>query len=62
MNSPSSFYPHDRVVQIPLRCPVRSGAELGLLSLRLSVSQSASLGASLLAPVCPIEKGIASFI
>ena len=69
------------VVQVPRRCPVRSGAgapqvpcqewcrypvgalatvrsgaEIGLLSLRLSVSQGASLGDFLLAPVCPIEK------
>jgi len=34
---------------------VGSGAENGLLSLRLSSSQSASLGKFLLAPVCPIE-------
>ena len=61
------------VVQVPRRCPVRSGAgtlqvpagalatvmsgaEIGLLSLRLSVSQGASLGDFLLAPACPIEK------
>jgi len=44
------------VVQVPLRCPVRSGAEVGLLSLRLSVSQGASLGDFLLAPACSIEK------
>ena len=36
---------------------VRSGAEIGPLSLRLSVSQQgASLGDFLLAPACPIEK------
>ena len=35
---------------------VRSGAEIGPLSLRLSVSQGASLGDFLLAPACPIEK------
>jgi len=35
---------------------VRSGAEIGLLSLRQSVSQGASLGDFLLAPACPIEK------
>jgi len=46
------------------RCPagalvsVRSGAEIGLLSLRLSVSQVVSLGDFLLAPACPIEKVI----
>ena len=44
------------VVQVPRRCPVRSGAEIGLLSLRLSVSQGASLGDFLLAPARPIEK------
>jgi len=44
------------VVQVPSRCPVRSGAEIGLLNLRLSVSQGASLGDFLLAPACPIEK------
>jgi len=38
------------------RATVRSGAEIGLLSLRLSVSQGASLGDFLLAPACPIEK------
>jgi len=44
------------------RCPagilpsIRSGAEIDLLSLRLSVSQGASLGDFLLAPACPIEK------
>jgi len=47
---------------VPCRYPagalasVRSGAETGLLSLRLSVSQGASLGYFLLAPACPIEK------
>ena len=35
---------------------VRSGAEIGLLNLRLSISQGASLGDFLLAPACPIEK------
>jgi len=35
---------------------VRSGAEIGFLSLRLSVSQGASLGDFLLAPPCPVEK------
>jgi len=53
------------VVQVTRRCPVRSGAgtpqmpctavrsgtEIDLLSLRLSVSQGASLGDLLLAPV-----------
>ena len=45
------FFPclHDRAT-------VRSGAEIGLLSLRLSVSQGASLGDFLLASACPIEK------
>ena len=38
------------------RATVRSGAEIGLLRLRLSVSQGASLGDFLLAPACPIEK------
>jgi len=46
--SPSS-YVHDRTA-------VRSGAEIGLLTLRLSVSQGASLGDFLLALACPIEK------
>jgi len=45
----SSSYLHDRAIG-------RSGAEIGLLSLRLSVSQGASLGDFLLAPVSPIEK------
>ena len=71
------------VVQVPRRCPVRSGAgtrrspancpewcrypagaltgvrsgaEIGLVSLRLGVSHGASLGDFLLAPACPIEK------
>ena len=44
------------VVRVPLRCPVRSGAEIGLPSLRLSISQSASLGNFLFAPASPIEK------
>ena len=35
---------------------VRSGAEIGLQILSLSVSQGVSLGDFLLAPVCPIEK------
>ena len=38
------------------RAAVRSGAEIGLLGLRLSFSQGASLGDFLLAPACPIEK------
>ena len=37
---------------------ISSGAEIGLLSLRLRVSQGASLGDFLLAPPCPIEKVI----
>jgi len=49
----SSFCPfsyfHDRTA-------VRSGAEIVLLRLRLNVSQGASLGDFLLAPVCPMEK------
>ena len=48
------------VVQVPRRCPdrtaVKSGEEISLLSLRLSVSQGTSLGDFLLAPACPIEK------
>jgi len=47
--STTSLYLHDRAT-------VRSDAEIGLLSLRLSVSQGASLGDFLLAPACPIEK------
>jgi len=35
---------------------VRSGAEIGLLGSRLSVSQGASLGDFLLASSCPIDK------
>ena len=35
---------------------VRSGAEIGLQSLRLSIPQGASLGDLLHAPTCPIEK------
>ena len=42
------------VVQVPRRCTVRSGAEIGLL--RLIVFQGASLGDFLLAPACSIEK------
>jgi len=38
------------------RATIRSGAEIGPLSLRLSVSQGAPLGDFLLAPACPIEK------
>jgi len=45
----SSSYLYDRAI-------VRSGAEIGLLSLTLSVSQGASLGDFLHAPACPIEK------
>ena len=41
--------------QVPC-IPVRSAAEIGLLSLKLSLSQGASLGDFLLAPACPIEK------
>jgi len=48
-SSSSSSCLHDRAI-------VRKGAEIGLLSLRLSVSQGASLGDFLLAPACPIEK------
>jgi len=39
-----------------VRATVRNGTEIGLLSLRLSVSQGVSLGDFLLAPACPIEK------
>jgi len=35
---------------------VRSGTEVGLLSLGLNVTQGALLGDFLFAPVCPIEK------
>jgi len=35
----------------------RSDAEIGLLSLRLKVSQGVSSGDFVLAPACPIEKG-----
>jgi len=45
----TSSYLHDRAT-------VRSGAEIGLMSFRLSVSQGASLGDFLLAPACPVEK------
>jgi len=48
-NASVSSYLYDRTI-------VRSGAEIGLLSLTLSVSQGASLGDFSLAPVCPIEK------
>ena len=41
---------HDRTV-------VRSGAEIGLLSLALSVSRGVSLGDFPLAPMRPVEKG-----
>jgi len=46
------------------RCPAgalashRSGAEISLLGLRLSVSAGASLGDFLLAPACPVEEKI----
>jgi len=55
------------VVQVPSRCPdncqewcrylagALATAEIGLLSLRLSVSQGASLRNCMLAPACPIE-------
>ena len=42
-------YLHDRAI-------VRGGAEIGLLSLRLSVSQGESLGDFLFATACPIER------
>ena len=48
-NGLSSSYLHDRTV-------VRSDSEIGLLSLRLSVSQGVSLGDFLLALTHPIEK------
>jgi len=38
------------------RTAVRSGAEIDLLSFRLSVSQGSLLGDFLLAPPCPIDK------
>ena len=44
------------------RTAVRSVAEIGQLSLRLSTSQGASLGDFPLAPVCPQEKVTPSFI
>ena len=49
MSVSSSSYLHDRAA-------VRTRAEIGLLSLRLSFSQGASLGDFLLAPACPIDK------
>jgi len=45
------------VVQVPLRCPVRSGAEIGLLSLRSSVLRGVLLGDFLLAPAYPHREG-----
>ena len=51
-----------RNVQVPCRYPagalarVRNGAGIDPLSLRLSVSESASLGDLMFAPACPIEK------
>ena len=41
------------VLQVPLRCPVRSVADIGVLSLSLSASQGASLGDFLHAPAYP---------
>ena len=38
------------------RTAVKSGAEIGPLTLRLSVSQGAPLGDIQFAPACPIEK------
>jgi len=38
------------------KTPVRGDAKIGLLGLRLSVSQGASLRDFQLAPACPIEK------
>ena len=51
-----AYYEVEQSFYLCDRAAVRSGVEIGLLSLRLSVSQSASLGDFLLAPVCPIEK------
>ena len=48
--------PLSGVVQVPRRCPVSSGAEMGLLSLMLSISQSSSIGDFLLTLACPIKK------
>jgi len=42
----------------PRRATVRSGAEIGLLSLMVSLSPGAPSGDFLLAPTCPIEKVI----
>ena len=44
------------VVQVSCRCSGQLLGEIGLLSLRLGVSQGASLGDFRLAPTCPIEK------
>jgi len=44
-----------RALQVPWTA-VRGGVQIGLLSLRLSISQAASLGDFSLAPACPIEK------
>ena len=43
------------MVQVPRRCPVRSGAEIGLLSLRLGISHGAALGDFLLQRVLYTE-------
>ena len=48
----TSSYLHDRTAV----WSNRSGEEAGLLNLRLSVSQGASLGDILLAPAYPVEK------
>jgi len=42
--------------QVP-QTAVRSGTEIDLQSIRLSVSQNASIGDFLLAPACPIGEG-----
>ena len=48
------------VMRVPYRCPGQCQEwcrNWPILSLRLSVSQGASLGDILLAPACPIKKG-----
>jgi len=49
VNAFFSSYLHDRTT-------VRSGAKIGLLRVRLNATKGTSLGESLLAPACPIEK------
>jgi len=52
---PQVPWPVSAVVQVPCPSP-GSGAEIGLMNLRLSIFQPAPLGDFLLAPACPIEK------